>query len=1047
MILTNIKAAVSAAAVILSVLQPFPADLFTVQARAKKGLSLAPPVFGIYNESSDGSGLSVSVSSPLTGNVTLDGVPAELPSSYSLRDENKMSPVRDQTGYGTCWAHGAAACAEAQLYQHGQAVDLSEFQVAGQFYRDLEPSASLEEQLDKGANSDAVITLWSQWRGPVDESLMPYGDTEILKENIDCNDAIYHLENAYTFDYDHDRTNEAEVNTLVKQFVFSSKPVEVSYCSNISKYYDSEHYSTYCRKRPRFANHAVTIAGWSDDFPKEDFRTQPEHNGAWLCKNSWGANYADGGYIWISYDDLSLSEFTVFDFGRADNFDTIYQHDTYSAMQSISVHEDAGETGLPAYMANIYTSGEDENIEAVSTFIREPGTEYRIWVYTGLTDPADPVSGTAHEAASGTCDISGYQTIRLDEPVFSKAGERFSVVAELISDTSDFTIPVECVIACENSTTGEISCIDTYTNYDVITEYTHSGESFYSTDATEWQDIKGDDIHYTEEEEQELLDAIYEQLMDGVEEEDIDIIAQVNDQMDNFRSEFAAGEVSAVMGNISLKAFASPAGKVKFSSLDGMTADKVSLYTTDNSRIMYFTDADKTLREYTEPIEITSAVKITAFSDTCPDQVTGCFTPVQPSLQKLEYSFGSGTVKKRYAFSPPYTTPDEITLRSAGNENRLWLRIFSDASITVNGTEVLSGQYGSAVDISDRTAPVNIVLRQDGMDDRTIKINVINDPVWIDPETSVIHFADGEGTASDPSGKVYTEGSVVAAAEGQTLTYTLEDGTAGEIFVKYHTDLSSTYLDYRYSSLTLPQEYGKLEYSAGGGEWTEISDRLLTDSEGDHFFVFGGETITLREAGDEKHVPSEPVAFVIPDAPDAPTELQEFTLDDGRIVLPDDSNMVIAAIVDMPDITYNDLAKFGYADEESFFKAFRRAFGAETDEEVMKIYLADWQQSEYAPIAGEPIAVRYKATETALPSQVLITTVTAIRKGDVNKDGYVDAADASIVLEHYASASTGGEPVLTGEMFSIGDYDQSGVIDSTDASEILIFYALMATNQ
>ena len=1050
MILKKIQAASAAAAMLLTFLQPASegiAGLMTVQSSAPRGFTLSAPVFSFSEDSGMNGGLHFAVDTPLTQAVSLDDT--VLPSSYSLRDEGKMSPVRDQTGYGTCWAHGAAACAEAQLYQYGKAVDLSEFQVAGQFYRELEPELSLDEQLNKGANSDAVICLWAQWEGPVEESFMPYGDKEKLEERRDATEAAYHLETAYTFDFDHDRTNATEVNSLVKQMVYSGKPVEVSYFSNVTKYYDSTNHSSFCRKRPRFANHAVTIAGWDDSYPKENFRLTPDNDGAWLCKNSWGDKYGDDGYIWISYEDTSLSEFTTFELGRADNYTSIYQHDTFAAMQSISVHDDTEEPGLPAYMANIFEGREDENIEACSTFIRQSGTQYKVWVYTDLTDPEDPVSGTAHEVASGICELSGYQTIPFDTPVFSKAGSRFSVVAELVSPDTGFLIPIECVIASENSTTGEIFCVDTYTNYDVITGYTHSGESFYSADGLEWTDIKGDDIHYTEEEEQQLLDAIYEQLMDGIEEEDSDLLVMVNDQMDTFRKEFAEGEVTATMGNIALKAFASPAGRVKFSRPDGMVTagEKISMYTTDGSSIMYHTDTDSTPREYTEPIEIVSPVKIYACSDKCSAMTTGIYSPEQQSLQALEYSFGSGTLKTKYEFAPPYTTPDEITIHGAADETRLWLRIFSDSSISVNGVPFVSGEYSTTTDISDRTKPVEIVLSKEGKPDRTIALRFESDPVWVDTETMQLHFAGGEGTAQDEAGNTYTEDSDMTSSGGRELTYTLPDGETGTLFVKYTTDLSGLELDCLRSAIKLPEESGKIEVSVGGGEWTDCSSRRYTDSTGEWLFVLAGEKLVLRDAGDEKHYPSKEVTFEIPDAPDAPSGLPAYTVTDGEIVLDKESGMSITALEDVSSLTYDQLDHLGYSSEEAFFSAVSRAFGTKTEEEAFRMYLADWAHTDRVPRAGEPVAVRYAATPYDLPSKVLFTIVEDFLTGDVNRDGFVDSNDAVLVLEHYAHTSTGGEGLIPQDLTRAADFDKSGVIDSTDASLILSYYAEMATKQ
>ncbi len=69
----------------------------------------------------------------------------------------------------------------------------------------------------------------------------------------------------------------------------------------------------------------------------------------------------------------------------------------------------------------------------------------------------------------------------------------------------------------------------------------------------------------------------------------------------------------------------------------------------------------------------------------------------------------------------------------------------------------------------------------------------------------------------------------------------------------------------------------------------------------------------------------------------------------------------------------------------------------------------------------------------------------ATPSGDVNMDGFVDSADASMVLSEYAELATGGQTTLSAAQRYLADVDGNGDTDSADASEILIIYAENAT--
>lgn len=65
--------------------------------------------------------------------------------------------------------------------------------------------------------------------------------------------------------------------------------------------------------------------------------------------------------------------------------------------------------------------------------------------------------------------------------------------------------------------------------------------------------------------------------------------------------------------------------------------------------------------------------------------------------------------------------------------------------------------------------------------------------------------------------------------------------------------------------------------------------------------------------------------------------------------------------------------------------------------------------------------------------------------GDVNRDGFINAADASDVLAEYSLMSTGNAGSFGGYKLYTGDFDRNGRIDASDATAILLEYSRLST--
>ena len=110
-------------------------------------------------------------------------------------------------------------------------------------------------------------------------------------------------------------------------------------------YYQNSHSAT-------DADHAVLLGGLGQQLLPgriSEPGNQPKFDGAWLVRNSWGDDDADGGYFWLSYEELSLCEAARFLMTDASEHTTCYQYDGSVSYANVK---------FPA-AANVFTADRD----------------------------------------------------------------------------------------------------------------------------------------------------------------------------------------------------------------------------------------------------------------------------------------------------------------------------------------------------------------------------------------------------------------------------------------------------------------------------------------------------------------------------------------------------------------------------------------------------------------------------------------------------------------------------------------------------------------
>ena len=404
-----------------------------------------------------------------------------LPSRYDLRKEGRVDPVSNQGDLGVCWAIAANSAAAGSIRGQFPQLSLSALHTAWFCYHgnEEEEFAPFSASYLSGGNDGRAVGTLAAWKGPVtaDRAPLEVDSPPNLDESL-RHAADFHLQDAYympTGIYHMDYSDDTNVSgDIIKQLLIEVGPVTMSYYAHGTNTYNAETHAVY-NSIDRATDHAVLVVGWDDSFPKENFTVgnQPAHDGAWLVRNSWGTDWGDDGYFWLSYEDRSLSSGNAYLLESADNYTRNYQYDTTGWSYSVTTDP---ETPNVATAANIFTAESDEQLEAVSFYTTDAGASYTISVYTGV-DEAQPTSGTlALSSQRGREAYAGYHTIELEEPVALKAGERFSIVVTFENPAYSKPLAIEW---CEQSSP----------NYVPI--YMGSGGESYVLQDGQWKDIAG----------------------------------------------------------------------------------------------------------------------------------------------------------------------------------------------------------------------------------------------------------------------------------------------------------------------------------------------------------------------------------------------------------------------------------------------------------------------------------------------------------------------------------------------------------------------------
>ena len=337
--------------------------------------------------------------------LKIEGSPSD--SYFNLAKQGLVTPVKDQGNMGACWTFGIAGAFEsAFLIATNITLDISENNIQNLVLR---YSAYGDLNSLESGNYLMGVGYILGWLGVISTENDVYDELGKISPII-FDENAYHAFDAIFVD----TSSQSDLKESLTKY--GALDIFIYGANKDSDYYNPDTYGLYYNGTVQ-GNHYVTLVGWDDNYSADNFKIKPEGNGAWICKNSWGTDWGDEGYFYVSYYDNSLkvNATTIgFTFNNTELYNKLYQYDVcgfsekYYSMTSGDQIE---------YM-NVYTSIGEDLIAAVGTYFENANSDYNITIY---------VNGSEMYSQSGKSAFSGFNTIKLNQYVFITEGDIISV--------------------------------------------------------------------------------------------------------------------------------------------------------------------------------------------------------------------------------------------------------------------------------------------------------------------------------------------------------------------------------------------------------------------------------------------------------------------------------------------------------------------------------------------------------------------------------------------------------------------------------------------
>ncbi len=401
------------------------------------------------------------------------------PDKYDPRtDDGFTMPIKDQIGSGACGAFATTACLEISGYKMtGLKQQFSEeaprFILSDRLAlinnvspQDTNGKTTYEgfyhNSIAGGWNFRMITSYFSNFNNPIIDGNNIEWKAPILSQNLQYSETS-NIPVSYWPDVMETSNSSLYVSGTecvekdplrLKEKILEYGAVYTTFESNDS-YFNESTGAHYVFGKPIELNHAIAVVGWDDNYPIENFKEgyRPDEDGAWLVKNSYGEDKGDGGYCWISYEDITFDYFelsnAISSVEPLSKNEYILSHDFTSFNNKYEIDE-VNHTNFynstTVYTCNVYDVSDYSDtynvINKVMFYANGVGGTYDVYIAPADANGNPPsVASLGTSVASGNVEKDGLMTVHLnsDFPINPNV-EKYAIIVKH-TDT-DQVVPV-----------------------------------------------------------------------------------------------------------------------------------------------------------------------------------------------------------------------------------------------------------------------------------------------------------------------------------------------------------------------------------------------------------------------------------------------------------------------------------------------------------------------------------------------------------------------------------------------------------------------------